>query len=412
MRWSASVRRMSERMRGFPPEPETLVTLADWQDAPNQRWAFRRVRELIPTQLIGAAERPSALPTDLRGADEFGGVGLTRLDGSASTVAEVLADTWTDALLVLRDGRLLVEHYEAGFTAATPHLLMSVTKSVVGCVAATLVADGALAPEDPVQKYVPELADSGYADATLRDVLDMRTGVAFREEYTDPDAEVRVMERSMGWRPLQDGDPVGSYAFLVTLGADGDHGGRFVYRSADTDVLGWVCERAAGVRMADLVTERIWRPIGAEHPADLTCDAVGTGIHDGGMSCTARDLVRFGRLLLDDGTVPAADGGAPARVLPASWLVEARSPDAATLQAFADSDSGPVLPGGWYRNQLWFIPGRHGPLQLCLGIHGQMVYVDRATGTVGVKLSSWPQAQNLPYLLDTVRAFDALAAEL
>lgn len=404
-------------MRGFPPEPESQVTLADWQDPPNQRWAFRRVRELIPTQPIAAADRPLPLERDDRSADDgglgrFGEVAVTRLDGSASTVADVVADTWTDAFLVLHRGRLVVEHHEAGFEGATPHLLMSVTKSVVGGVTAALVADGLLSPDDPVDKHVPEVADGGYAGATVRDLLDMRTGVRFREEYTDPDAEVRVMERSMGWRPIEPGDPVGSYAFLATLGSEGEHGGRFVYRSADTDLLGWVCERAAGLRMADLVAERIWRPIGAEHPADITCDAVGTGIHDGGMSCTARDLARFGRMLLDDGTVPAAGGGEPVRVLPASWLVDARTPDAATLQAFADSDSGPVLPGGWYRNQLWFIPGRHGPLQLCLGIHGQMVYVDRATGTVGVKLSSWPDAQNLGFLLDTVRAFDAVAAEL
>ena len=205
-------------------------------------------------------------------------------------------------------------------TPTTPHLLMSVTKSVVGCVAGILAGQGLLDPEAPVTTYVPEVADSGYDGATVRHLLDMRTGVAFRETYLEPDAEVRVMERSMGWRPLLEGDPVGMYDYLTTLGTAGAHGGDFTYRSADTDMLGWVLERASGTRMADLVSSLLWVPIGAEHDADITCDPVGSAIHDGGMSATARDLARFGQLLLDDGRV---DGD---EVVPASWLADARQP--------------------------------------------------------------------------------------
>ena len=95
---------------------------------------------------------------------------------------------------------------------------MSVTKSVVGCVAGILAGQGVLDPEAPVTTYVPEVAGSGYDGATVRHLLDMRTGVAFRETYVEPDAEVRVMERSMGWRPLLEGDPVGMYDYLTTLG--------------------------------------------------------------------------------------------------------------------------------------------------------------------------------------------------
>jgi CubicO group peptidase (beta-lactamase class C family) len=291
-------------------------------------------------------------------------------------------------------------------TATTPHLLMSVSKSIVGCVAATLVEDGLLSPDRPVTTYVPEISGSGYVGATVRHLLDMRTGVLFRETYTLPDAEVRVMERSMGWRPIQPGDPVGAYNYLTTLGHEGPHGDRFTYRSADTDMLGWVCERASGKRMADLVSERIWIPMGAEQDAEITCDAVGSAIHDGGISATARDLARFGQMLLDDGRV------GDTQVVPARWLADSRNPDADVRAAFASSENEPVLPGGWYRNQFWFVPGGSGDVLLCLGIHGQMVFVDRATRTVAIKLSSWPEAQNAAHLIDTVRAFGAVGAHL
>ncbi len=254
---------------------------------------------------------------------------------------------------------------------------------------------------------MPEVTGSGYSGAAVRDLLDMRTGVLFREEYTDPEAEVRVMERHMGWRPgLSPGHIGGMYNFLASMSAVGPHGGPFVYRSADTDMLGWVCERAAGVRMADLISTEIWQPIGAEFEAEITCDGVGSAIHDGGMSATARDIARFGQLLLDDGYV----AGIP--VVPSRWLVHSRTLDPDIRGAFAASASETTLSGGWYRNQFWYVPGPLGDLQLCLGIHGQMVVVDRATRTVSVKLSSWPAAQSPAYLLDTIRAFAATGSHL
>jgi CubicO group peptidase (beta-lactamase class C family) len=389
-------------MSGFPPAEPSQVTLANWQDPPYNRWSFQHLREVIPTHRISRGWGPihplqyhqqPLLPTS---------VPVHRIDGAAATLADVLADTWTDAVVIVHDGRVVLEHYANGMAPDTPHILMSVTKSVVGCVAGILVEQGHLDPEAPISTYVPEVAGSGYDGATVRNLLDMRTGVAFSEEYTNPQAEVRVMERYMGWRPGAGADEIrGMYAYMTTLATASAHGGPFVYRSADTDMLGWVCERAAGKRMADLISRLIWEPLGTEFDAEITCDGIGSAIHDGGMSARARDLARFGQMLLDDGLVD----GAP--VVPKHWLTQARTIDPDIRAAFVSSDSEPFLTGGWYRNQFWFMPGVLGDLQVCLGIHGQMVLVDRATRTVSVKLSSWPAAQNPAYLLDTVRAFVA-----
>jgi len=389
-------------MSGFPPADTSQVTLANWQDPPFNRWAFQHLREVIPTHRISRGWGPVRRLDYHQHPLVPEAVSVHRLEGATSTLAEVLADTWTDAVVIVHDGRIVLENYFGPMASDTPHLLMSVTKSVVGCVAGVLAADGLLDPDEPVTTYVPEVAGSGYDGATVRNLLDMRSGVKFSEEYTNPDAEVRVMERYMGWRPWANGDEVrGMYAYLSTLEKSSEHGGPFVYRSADTDMLGWVCERVAGLRMADLISQLIWHPLGAEFDAEITCDAVGSAIHDGGMSARARDLARFGQMLLDDGLVD----GAP--VIPKQWLNQARTIDPDIRSAFVSSDSEPFLTGGWYRNQFWFMPGVFGDLQACLGIHGQMVLVDRATRTVSIKLSSWPTAQNPAYLLDTVRAFVA-----
>jgi CubicO group peptidase (beta-lactamase class C family) len=394
---------VNELMAGFPPCPASQVTLANWQDAPNQRWAFQHMREVIPTHPIPAGPNAAALPAARR---QMGNPSLIRLDGTKAGVDDVLADTFTDAVMVLHDGMVVAERYYAGMHTGSRHLLMSVSKSIVGCVAGVLVEQGRLDPEAQVTGYVPEVGESGYGGATVRNLLDMRTGVAFRETYTAPDSEVRVMERSMGWLPALPDDPSGMYAYLATLKMDTAHGGDFVYRSADTDMLGWVCERAAGIRMADLISTLVWQPLGAEYDAEITCDAVGSAVHDGGISATLRDLARFGQLLLDDGAVRER------QVVPRTWLASARTPSADVREAFARSDNEPVLPGGWYRNQFWFVPGRNGHVLVCLGIHGQMVYVEPSSRTVAVKLSSWPDAQNTAHLVDTLRAFGAISADL
>jgi CubicO group peptidase (beta-lactamase class C family) len=120
----------------------------------------------------------------------------------------------------------------------------------------------------------------------------------------------------------------------------------------------------------------------------------------------ARDLARFGRLLLEDGKVDGRE------VVPAAWIDDAWNRPDDVRAAFAATDNDEVLPGGWYRNQFWFVPKQRGEALLCLGIHGQMVYVNRATRLLAVKLSSWPTPQHTPSLVDTLRAFGAIGAAL
>ena len=397
-------------MQGFPPPPGARVTLANWQEPPFNRWSFSHMRELVPTQRISRGSGPvTPLPASPLPASPLplGKIALHRVDGTRASVDEVLEDTYTDATVVVHGGRVVLERYAGETAPGTPHLLMSISKSVVGCVVGNLVERGLLSPAHLVTDHVPELEQSGYRGASLRDILDMRSGVEFSEDYTDLDAEVRVIEQAMGWRPASDRRvPSSMYAYLTTLGGTGEHGGVFDYRSCETDVLGWVCERATNTRMADLISELVWSPIGAERDAEITCDGAGTAIHDGGMCATARDLARFGVMLLAGGEI------AGRRVVPATWLRESWTADPDILDAFAQSVSGPYLPGGWYRNKFWFVPREHHVALLCLGIYGQMLYVNPGTGTVAAKLSSWPDAQSPAMLQDTLRAFDAIGAAL
>ena len=311
-----------------PQVPGIPVTARNWQDPPVNRWAYWHVRDILPTYRVsrgGGPARPlpgAAAPADLLAVE------IIRIDGSAGTVGEVLAGTYTDAYVVLQNGELVTEWYGPLGAPDRAHALMSVSKSVLGCVAAVLIDRGQLDAERVVTDYVPELAASGYAGATVRNVLDMRSGVRFLEEYANPQADIRRLDEWIGWQPGQDdGEPRGLYRYLATLGAEAPHGSRFLYRSAESDVLGWVCERAAGQPMAELMSALVWAPMGAEHDADLLHDGLGAAVHDGGLCATARDVARFGQMLLDGGAVPDGAGGTR-RVVPPRWLRQGWAVDA------------------------------------------------------------------------------------
>ncbi len=378
------------------PQSQPLVTLANWQEWPTLQRSFQHMREVMPSHVIPAGTA-SALDT----ADtDLGEIRIDRHD--IGTVGDMLERTHTDGFLVMHGGRVLTERYPAGMDPAQNHLVMSMSKSIVSCVTATLIRDGIVLPDEVASRYVPELADCGYAGARVRDLLDMRSGIRFRETYLEPESEVRLMERSMGWAPRREQDPLGMYPFILTCEQERAHGEHFEYRSIETDVLGWICERASGVRMADLIADRIWGPIGAEHDAEVSVDPLGSAIHDGGVSASLRDVARFGTMLLQRGRVGESE------VVPASWFEDTFKPPADVRDAFAASDNEPYLPGGWYRNQFWCIPGDNGPILMCLGIHGQMIFVEESTQLVGVKLSTWPLPQDATKLLATIEGFRAI----
>ncbi len=382
--------------------PASGVTLDNWQTAPQLAWSFQHIEDLFPTATISRGSGPvQPLPPRLAAVADLP---VLLHDGTHSTVAMVMAATNTDAWLVLHRGTVLAEKYPNGMTPGTRHLLMSVSKSLVSMVVGTLAADGTLELDRPVADYVPQLGRSGYAGATIRHLLDMRSGIAFSEDYLDPTAEVRLLEQAIGWAPRNTpGVPGTMYDFLLTLRQKGPHGGPFEYRSGETDVLGWVCEAAAGTRMPELMSGLLWSRLGAERDATITVDTVGAGMFDGGISAVLRDLARFGAMVLADGTSLAGE-----QVVPAAWIADTRTGGPDSRDAFAACPVDNGMPGGMYRNQFW-IPYPGADVLLCLGIHGQMIYINRPADLVAVKLSSWPLPQDAWKYFATMRAFDTIA---
>ncbi|XVN20045.1 serine hydrolase [Pseudomonas corrugata] len=291
-------------MQGYPPPREKQVGLHNWDSPPYNRWSFQHMSQLFP---VAAIHRSPGPVTELeRNERSLNDVRFQRVDGGQTDLATFLTDSYTDGFLVLHQGKVVSEQYFNGMQPHTLHLLQSVSKTVVGSLVGRLIGQGKIDPQARVSDYVPELSASGYGDARVQDLLDMRTGVRFREDYTDPDAEFIQLDIASGWRERGEREsPDSIYGLLKSLSKDREHGQFFEYRSVDSDMLAWVCERACGERLPVLLSREIWSRLGAEQDASITLDCVGTALADGGMSATLRDLGRFAQMYLQVGVSTA-----------------------------------------------------------------------------------------------------------
>lgn len=363
------------------------MTLHDWQSSPHNRYAFQHVDELVPSVEISRGSGPNLELFDATST-------------SAIDLDDFLERSYTDGLIVLRGNDVLAERYLNGMTPSTRHILQSVSKSMCAAVFGRYVDGGLVAVDEPVARYVPELADSAYGDATVQQVLDMSVAVHYGEQYSDPDSEVQTHERVGRWRDPRPDDPKDTYAFLASLKKSGEHGQTFYYCSANTEVLAWILERVSGRPFVELLHTELWSLLGAQYDAAVTVDAVGFPMASGGISVTLRDLARFGRVLLDAGRGP--DG---VQVIPTDWGADIRNGGDV---AAAAASMGDVHPGGSYRNQFWITGDRHGCFY-GVGIYGQYVWMNPAADVVIAKMSSLPSADDETTWADHVSFFEQLS---
>jgi len=359
------------------------------------------VRRLLPTAEIAASGQATPLEASL---EDIGDVGFTGHDGQPTTVGHALPATGTDAFILLRRGRIVAEWYGPGMTATTPHIIFSVSKSICGTLGGVLSERGLLDPDAPVIKYIPELKSSVYAGCTVRQLLDMAVGIAFNEDYDDPKGDVARYRNAVGWDPLPAGDEsIDLRNYLCLQKPDGmKHGSLFHYVSTNTDVLGWVYERACEKPYADIVSEYLWQPLGAECDAYITVDAHNAMRAAGGICVAPRDLARFGEMIRRRGV---ANGR---QVVPAWWIDDINTrgdPD-----AWARSELADLFPQASYRSQ-WYRIDRDRGVLVAFGIHGQWIYIHPEAELTIVRMASQAVPLDPDHVRGWRRGFDAIAAE-
>lgn len=391
-------------MQGFPPPPDKTITFQNgsFRSFPELRWAWSNIRQLVPTVNVWRGAGPvSVLP---RADHDIGASASVTMDGRPMTFARMLEETYADGIAVLHRGKLIHERYFGALKPHKPHISMSVTKSFTGTLAGILVAEGKIDPQAPITDYVPELKASAFGDARVHEAMDMTTGLEYTEVYTDRNSGVFALRRANGMAPIEPGFEGATHIFdfLCTQRKQGEHGKAFAYKTVNSDVLAWIVRRASGMTLSDLLSERIWAPMGAEEDAHYHVDRIGTESGGGGLSTTLRDLARFGETIRNHGRfngrqiVPSAvvediaRGGDPEKFKPAGYT---------------------TLPGASYRNQWWVTHNAHGAY-MARGVHGQGIYIDPKAEMVIARYASHPAAGNAANDPVTLPAYMALAKDL
>ena len=398
-------------MEGFPPPRDKLITQPDsnYFSFPKLRWSVCHLREFLPTEAIsrglGAPNPlkylPSAEFADKRKAIDA--LTFTPMNSDHEmTWEDSLYTNYTDGILIIHRNRVVYERYFGCLQEDRKHAAMSMTKSVTGLLAGIMVAEGALDDKALVRDIIPEIGDSAFATATVREVMDMTTGVQYSEDYSDPKADIWLYSAAASPLPKPDGysGPDGYWEYLQQVRPEGKHGEQFHYKTINSDMLGWIISRVSGKAVTELASERLWRRMGAEQDAYQTVDGKGVPFAGGGLTAGLRDLGRLGLLMLDEGVINGE------RLFPAEVVQKIRAGgDPSKFAGF------PTIPGGSYTSQWWVFHNKHGAFA-ARGVHGQTIYVDPTADMVLVRFASFPRAQNGYIDPTSLPAYQAVAEYL
>lgn len=347
-----------------PPPPAggvapSLLTLT----AEQQRGRYKAMEDAYPVETIkkGAYVRP--LPI----ADRQIHPTWTH-DGRTWTVDEYMEANRLSGVLVIKDGKILLERYGLGRTAHDRWTSFSVAKSVTSTLVGAAIQDGKIKSlQDVVTDYIPELKGSAYDGVTVRQLLMMSSGVRWNEDYTDPNSDVAragAAYREPGVNPI--------VSYMRRLPQANAPGTKFTYNTGETDLVGILVSKAVGKSLAQYASEKIWKPFGMERDGIWMTDASG---HERGgccMSMTLRDYGRIGQFILEDGVARGA------RILPEGWVAQATTPQIT---------NGAPPPG--YGFFWWMRP--EGAYE-AVGIFGQSITTFRDERLIIVTNAAWPRA--------------------
>lgn len=316
-------------------------------------------------------------------------------------------DTYTDSMVILHKGELVYEKYFNDMSPRSQHQMNSVTKSFVGTLALVMAERGQIDLQAPVTDYLPELKGSGWEGSHVQQLLNMTTGIQFREDYTDPEAEFFDYAYAAGLGEFSSDyeGPRSIYQFLAQMKSTRSHGEGFKYISPNSDVLGWVLARVSGKRLSKLLEDELWTKLGVARDAYVLLDRAGTEIHSGGLNVTARDAARFGQMILQKGQYNGQ------QVIPkktAERILKAGDPKPFTV--FQQAPWYQSI-GYAYHDQWWTINNEHKAVT-AIGIHGQWIYIDPVAEVVIVRQSSDPEAEGEVNEVIGPQVYDAIARHL
>ncbi|MDB4542643.1 beta-lactamase family protein [bacterium] len=384
-----------EPMQGVPPSSETQVTMKNYRDHPMSRWAFRNAGAPLNVVMIPRQGEIHPLPGPLR--PELGEREFTDLHDRKLTFDALFEANYADGVVIVQGSRLLHERYFHGFNPHAQHIWFSMTKSLASAAFGLLVAEGKVDLQASPANYIPELKGSGFERVTIQQVLDHATAIDFKENYTDFNSDFfrfYAPALNLAWLPgaadVQPGETeiYGVHDFLARFikpDTKVQPGEAFDYNSSNADLLGWLIARISGQTFQDYVQQHIWSRLGAEHDAFIAVDRAYMPVVTGGMNTTLRDAARFGMMIRDRGQVRGE------QIIPADWVDATLQIDDQLRANMAANPKYSDDPWLAYHN-MWWVLDDEIEEYCAVGVHGQVIYINRRADTVMAWFSSQPGA--------------------
>jgi CubicO group peptidase (beta-lactamase class C family) len=338
----------------------------------------------MPTQCISRGSGPiSVLQRNPIPVSEFNKSEIKDATGQLITISDWIAKQRIDAILVLRNGRVVTEQYFGGMAPDQPHDLYSAGKSLTSTLIATTLGKELVAT-NAIEHYLPELKDAEIAGVTIRQLLDMKSGTDYSYSISEQQSEL-ARHMAMTRTAAPGSKPASQWELLKDVKRVRPHGQAMQYKETDVLALSLAAERVTGLRFADLFSQRIWSKLGAEHDAYVRCDGWGTAAPSFGICATCRDLARWGQMCLQEGTFHDQ------QIVPADFLSDVRQGYTHKVdpRLYLKNDLGLTpLPGTAYRSFFWYRGAQTEAFEACGGF-GQVVHVNSRLQTVIVCFSSW-----------------------
>ncbi|MEZ5566672.1 MAG: serine hydrolase [Gammaproteobacteria bacterium] len=356
-----------------------------------QLGSYTHMQQVYPSRIISRGGPVRELPASRQPLTDVS----YEYDGKRYKLEDYLKRVDVTGLLVLKDGKVAYETYRQGTGHYTRFVSWSMAKSFVSTLFGLALEDGLIkSVNDPVTQYVPELKDSAYKDNSLRDLLQMSSGVKFDEDYTGESRSLSVKAWIEGVAEQKIPYNQTILWFKERINPPGTH---FYYASIEPQVVGWAVSRATGKHLADLLSERIWQHLGAENDATWILDRTGgMEIASCCISATLRDFGRFGLMFANGGRV------GDQQLIPAEWIKVATRPDPQREFLHPGHLSDGRAYG--YQNYWWLWPGEEGAFS-ALGYGGQEIYINPKRNIVIVRTATWPE-ENVEALLRESMAFE------
>ena len=392
-------------MQGFPPPKDKILSAKDGSffNFPALRYSVNHMREFFPSRkVLSAKDDYYTLRT--KHDKEIESIVFTPWNSETPmNWQEFLDANYTDGIIILHKGKIVYETYPAGLTPDGIHTAMSVSKSFAGTIASILIAEGQIDPNKFISYYIPELTDSAFGDATVQQVLDMTTSVDYTEDYTNPNAGVwQYAESGNPFRPDNYTGPYDYYEYLATLKKipGQEHGEKFEYKTVNTEVIGWVISKVTNKSITELISEKIWVPMGAKYDGYYLVDPAGIAYAGGGFSLNLNDMAIFGEMIRNHGKLGRYE------VISKEAVEEFSS--GGDPELFAKGGEYPLLKGWSYHNFWWITNNEHKAF-MARGVHGQAIYIDPVAEMVIVRFASNPLSSNKYIDPVSIPAYEAIA---